>query len=158
MQEVELGHHHRHVRAGGDGLPAAGQRVVRQAGKAHGRQRRGKRRRHPRQEPAWVGGLAAGGPGLVVRQAGGALALSADADKILRYERIITVTPSSNRDIVNMPVNNTTLECGYEGCLFKTGDYVPGPMGHQWLIETHFEVEHKAPPLPVMEWGLSLQS
>ena len=167
MQEVrELGRHQCRVEAGGGGLPEAGQRDARQARKAHGRQRRGKRRRHPRQEQARAEGPAAGGRGLahslglglVVRQAGGALAISANADKILRYERIVTVTPSGNRDIENMPVNITIHRCGYEGCPFKTGDYVPGPMGHQWLIEAHFELEHQAPPLPVMEWGLSVES
>ena len=46
-----------------------------------------------------------------------------------------------------------TLECGYRSCLFRTGDHIPGNLedDHRWLIETHFELEHSAPPLVMVE-------
>ena len=54
----------------------------------------------------------------------------------------------------NMPVKTKTLECGHNrGCLFRTGYHVPGSleMDHTWLLESHFELEHPAPPLVIVE-------
>ena len=57
-----------------------------------------------------------------------------------------TVKISVSKDTMKVPVNITTLECGYKGCLFSTGDHVHGTMedDHQWLIETHFEYERSS--------------
>ena len=52
----------------------------------------------------------------------------------------------STKDTVKFPVKITTLECGYEGCLFQTRDHVPGTLEevHKCLLETHVELEHLA--------------
>ena len=57
------------------------------------------------------------------------------------------------KDTVTLPVKMYTLECGYRSCMFWTGDHIPGNPedDHRWLIETHFELEHPAPPLIMME-------
>jgi hypothetical protein len=64
-----------------------------------------------------------------------------------------TVKIPVSKDTMKVPMNNTTLDCGYKGCLFRKGDNVPGTMeeDHLWLIETHFELEHPAPPLVILE-------
>ena len=65
-----------------------------------------------------------------------------------------------NKDTVNLPVKITTLECGYKNCLFRTGDHIPGTLedDHRWLIETHFELEHAAPPLVIVEGAVDTVS
>jgi hypothetical protein len=60
---------------------------------------------------------------------------------------------TSTKDTVNIPVKMYTLECGYRDCPFQTGDHVPSTLerDHKWLLETHFELEHYAPPLVMVE-------
>ena len=45
---------------------------------------------------------------------------------------------------------------GTRGCLFRTGDHIPGNLedDHRWLIETHFEREHDAPSLAMVEGAM----
>ena len=59
----------------------------------------------------------------------------------------------STKDTVNFPVKMYTLECGYRSCMFRTGDHIHGDLedDHRWLLETHFKLEHSAPPLVMME-------
>ena len=64
-----------------------------------------------------------------------------------------TVMLMSTKDTVILPVKMYTLECGYRGCGFQTGDHVPSALeeDHKWLLETHFELEHTVPPLEMVE-------
>jgi hypothetical protein len=45
-----------------------------------------------------------------------------------------------------------TLECGYRGCVFQTGDHMPSNQGyHKWLLENHFGNKHTVPPLDIVD-------
>ena len=65
----------------------------------------------------------------------------------------VKLTSTKDKDTVPSPVKVYTLECGYRSCPFRTSDHIHGNLedDHRWLIETHFELEHSAPLLVMVE-------
>ena len=70
-----------------------------------------------------------------------------------------TVLLTSTKDTVIFPVKKYTLHCGHQSqgsdksCPFMTGDHIASNLvdDHRWLMVIHFEMEHDAPPLVMME-------
>jgi hypothetical protein len=62
------------------------------------------------------------------------------------------LTSTKTKDTVINAVKVYTLECGYRGCVFHTGDHMSRPQGfHKGLLEFHFQNEHTVPPLEMVE-------
>jgi hypothetical protein len=71
----------------------------------------------------------------------------------------VMLASTKTKDTVIHPVMVYTLECGYRGCVFRTGDHMPSNQGyHKWLLENHFGHKHTVPPLEMVEGAVDRDS
>ena len=63
----------------------------------------------------------------------------------------VLLSSKKTKDTVINTVKVYTLECGYRGCAFQTGDCMPSTIDaqgyHKCVLEDHFGQEHTVPPL-----------
>jgi hypothetical protein len=98
---------------------------------------------HPRR--VWAGG---GGQPAV----GQDNAHQAREDHGSKRHGTVLLSSTNTKDTVINAVKVYTLECGYMGCAFHTGDHMSRALGyHKGLLEFHFTNEHIVPPLEMEE-------
>ena len=173
MEVEELGLHQHLVWAGDEELPGGGRdqsplagedhgrhchgRVVRvqydaqHAAGVHGEHHRGGDSHHPRQVRAGVGGQPVGGQDDAPQ-----------AERAHGYKHHGTeLLQQGNRDTVYESNYTTILQaCRYKGCPYRTGDHMPGASfdAQQGLLKAHYNEEHPAPTVIMVEGGLDKES